>query len=121
MMFIIVFPKSEVNKMTLYSILVSAPNNENTVDTYAADWGRLKGLWTTSYKEYGSNLWRFQDDFYAEACRDVLKAFGLVETDFEDFSLEKIVKMSPRELAEKGNKNPVSDTIGDKRCAWVVK
>jgi hypothetical protein len=90
------------------------------MNTYAADWGRRDGLWTTSEKEYGSCRWYYSDNFYKEACHDVLAAFGLSEKDFEDFSLEKIARMGPKELAKIGTKNPHSFTLGDDRFASEV-
>lgn len=104
--------------MTMFSVHYIPPDEDETTD-FAADWGRVKGKWTTSNAEYGSGRrWNFEDTFGEPAYQGVLMAFGLKETEI---SLEKLVVTSPAQLAEIGKNDPLSYTIGDKRKASEVK
>jgi len=87
-------------------------------DYYAVDWGYVKGKWTTSNKELYQIRWFFEDNFDEHAYEAVLETFGLFK---QNFTLENVVKMSPRELARVGTLNPLSNTLGDYRYASEVQ
>ena len=88
---------------------------EGDNDYFAADW---YGKWTYSCKEYGlGHAWNFFDEFPRHAYKAVLNAFELPE---KDYPLEKIAKMSPKELALASGKNIESYTLGDHRTASEV-
>ncbi len=103
---------------------------EGDDDYFAVDWSwEEEGKWSVSCKEYGlghrwekwGTLDKNQSSYiYKKAYQALLKEFGLEEIK-DDFPLEKIVSMSPSELASVGERNPGSYTLGDHRDASQVR
>ena len=101
----------------MFSLAYQSPYRDD--DDYAADWGHIKGRWTYSSREYGlGQRWEFCNNLDEHAYKALLETFGLKK---EDFPLEKIVVMSPRELTRISGRDPLSDTLGDRRHASEVE
>ncbi|MBI4981080.1 hypothetical protein HZC30_06005 [Candidatus Woesearchaeota archaeon] len=109
-----------------YSVLYSVEGDD---DAYAVDWDwQIKGKWAHSCREYGlGHAWQNEGplneprhDSGKQAYRALLESFGL-ESRADEFSIDKIVAMSPAELAKAGGKDPESGTLGDHRKASEVR
>jgi|SRR3989338_2477690 len=104
--------------MTAYSLYYNVGEEQ---DYYALDWNWQKERkWTISTKGYCSNKWENLGELDEIAYKTLLEHFGLEKRENE-FSIDKIAKMSPLELAKIGGKNPLSYTIGDHRKASEVR
>ena len=98
----------------------------------AVDWDwRIKGKWARSDKDGpGGVRWYTTEELDDKAYQALLKHFWL-EDYADEFPMEKIISMSPEELAEARRekeklhelepKKMVSDTIGSHRSAEEVK
>ncbi len=94
-------------------------------EVWSADWHADKGRWMLTYLERASTFRRWydygplKDDCYGVvASQAILDAFGLPA---DRYSLENIAKMSPIQLSRLGKKDPISDTIGDRRSASKIR
>lgn len=78
-------------------------------ETRALDWGwREKGIWTASYCEGLTVNWAPFDEERERIRRALLKHFWLENWE-DEFSYERIVKMSPRELAKERRSREAED------------
>jgi hypothetical protein len=109
-----------------YSILYSDSEGDIFYTEHAVDWNWLvKGRWACSEKELGSG-WYLAGELDSGAYQALLEHFGLNATEFP---LEKVISMSPAELAahrrekEKkyglGRKEMVNQKLGDHQPAEV--
>lgn len=98
----------------MYVIFYDVPGYE---DSWSVDWKSEEGFWKRYYKEIYRNEWEPQKSLDDYAYNAILERFGL---SAQEFPLEKIITMSPKELTKIGTRNPKSYTLGDNRKASEV-
>ncbi len=114
--------------MDAYSVNFSVKGD---ADLYAADWNwQDKSRWACSVKEAGAQAWVKLDKLTETAYQALLQHFGL-EIWRRQFTLPKIIRMSPTELAEARRRkerlyglrpqNMISQTMGSHRPAECYK
>jgi len=102
-----------------FSLSYDYPAGEKREDIpHAIDWDwEIPNSWARSEKDGAK--WIVYEGLDEMAYTSLLNAFGLQDQK-EKLSIDKIIKMSPADLARAGTKNPISVTVGDHRPAFEV-
>lgn len=96
---------------------ISYPGDDG-YEEYAVDWNDKNGRWNMSYRERSCARWVDDGKVNESAYEVMIEKFGLPKGKL---SLEQVIRMSPKKLAELGTKDPVSSNLGDHRHASEVK
>lgn len=105
--------------MTFSILYDGREEGDDAYAQYAIDWNwQILGQWARSERQGIAVKWETFSGLDEKAYQALLNTFGLNK---EQAPLEKIIAMSPKDLAKIGIFDPRSNTIGNHRKASEVE